>query len=428
MGVARRPIAHSHRAALRQHFQTADPKPTQAALRAWFTNQFGYQISQSIVSRSLGENFVNLDSTDVSESAYRLRSCQWPWLETLLTNWIEDVESRSGRLANEDIRRKARELWKQADESQGLVIPQFSVGWVMKFRRRHEMRLLSNSDQRQSEASPDTIFESTLIVNPDSNPDDAPEHALNFFPIHSNTREAIPCNFVPSTSETNIDFGFTDPPIPTFSPDHLIHLVQHNVFRALMANKSLILSASVVLQESPLPTPIEQFPTTLCGGLTVVHPLPGHPVPDTLYPTPLQMNCAHTGWINMFPFPRFRDNLIKKGIDFIPEEMCKDLFGDIFPNNAPPHGEDQHISQEFTLASSSLNGNADAIDFEDQDDFTAGRKCLITWDDPSQIESWEVTPGFLSNWGWAFEGCQDLIDASNRWRASRNEKLMNVFY
>lgn len=422
MGVTRKPVAHSHRAALRQHFQTADPKPTQAALRAWFTNQFGYKISQSIISRSLSESFANLDSTDVSESAYRLRSCQWPWLETLLTNWLEEEESRSGRVANDDIRRKARELWKQADESRGLKTPQFSVGWVMKFKRRHEMRLQSNSDQHQSETSSDVIFESSLI----GNPEEAPEHALDFFSIHSNTREAIPSNFISSTLETNIDFGCTDPPIPIFSADHLIHLVQHNVFRALMANKSLILSASVVLEESSLPTPIEQFPTKLCGGLTVVHPLPGYPVPDTLYPTPLQMSCAHTGWINMFPFPRFRDNLIKKGIDFIPEEMCKDLFGDIFPNN----NESAHSENvpEFTLASSFTAEGADVIEFEDQGDFTAGRKCLITWDDPSRIESWEVTPGFVRKWGWALEGCQDLIEASNRWRESRNEKLMNVFF
>jgi hypothetical protein len=32
-----------------------------------------------------------------------------------------------------------------------------------------------------------------------------------------------------------------------------------------------------------------------------------------------------------------------------------------------------------------------------------------------------VTPGFVRKWGWVLEGFQDLMLASNQWRAARGE-------
>jgi hypothetical protein len=137
------------------------------------------------------------------------------------------------------------------------------------------------------------------------------------------------------------------------------------------------------------------------------------------------MNRVHTSWIDMFPFPKFRDNLIKKGVEFVPEEMRQDLFGDIFPDFVTPIPGGNESALLSTLPPTpAISSASNDREFGNPDDYTAGRRCLITWGDPWKIESWEVTPGFLKSWGWALEGCDDLIQASNRWRALRNEELM----
>ncbi|TGO30784.1 hypothetical protein BPAE_0003g00690 [Botrytis paeoniae] len=423
MADSRTPISHSQRVALRRYYQTTTPKPTQSELRAWFQSRFGYSISQSIVSRSLSNSFSYLDVSIASDSEYRTRNCQWPWLETLLTDWLQEVETVFGRVTNKTIGQKAKELWDQSNESQGLAMPKFSHGWVIKFRRRYEMRLQPLLKQDHTILAPDHPSGGSSISPSYGSSAGIPNQTLISFPPQ---REASTTTSLENNTSlaTEINASAT----PRLSSDHFIHLVQHNSYRALMSNKDLIFASSLILKASPLTAPIKQFATKICGGLTVIHPLDGILMPDSLYPTELQMNCAHTGVINMFPFPKFRNNLIEKGANFVPEEMCRDLFGDIFPDyvTPTPDAHDCTLQMRDVLAAlpSIEENNSGIDDSEDQDDYTAGRKCMINWGDPWNVESWEVTPGFVKKWSWALEGCDDLIQASNKWRASRNERLI----
>lgn len=123
----------------------------------------------------------------------------------------------------------------------------------------------------------------------------------------------------------------------------------------------------------------------------------------------------------MFPVAKFRDNLIKRGTDFDLEDLFLDLWGDILPVSPEP-------TQGGTTKSSPLSSDLSEWlfdgynnDEDDEDGLTAGRSCLIIWGEPWKVESWEVTPGFVRKWGWVLEGCQDLILASNQWRAARGE-------
>lgn len=423
MADSRTPISHSHRVALRRYYQTTTPKPTQSELRAWFQSRFGYNISQSIVSRSLSNSFAYLDDSNASDSEFRTRNCQWPWLETLLTDWLQEVEAESGKVTHKAIGQKAKELWDQSEESQGLATPKFSHGWVVKFRRRYEMRLQHSLKRDHTILTPSHPSDGNPSSLPHGSSAGTPNQSLISF---SPQREASTTTTL--ASNTNPAIKINAPATPKISSDHFIHLVQHNSYRALMSNKDLIFASSLILKASPLTAPIKQFATKICGGLTVVHPLDGILMPDSLYPTELQMNCAHTGIINMFPFPRFRNNLIEKGVNFVPEEMCRDLFSDIFPDyvTPTPDTEDCTLQMRDVIAAlpSIEENNYGVDDSEDQDDYTAGRKCMINWGDPWNVESWEVTPGFVKKWSWALEGCDDLIRASNKWRASRNERLI----
>lgn len=51
---------------------------------------------------------------------------------------------------------------------------------------------------------------------------------------------------------------------------------------------------------------------------------------------------------------------------------------------------------------------------------------LIVWGEPYEIDSWEATPGFLKKWAWAVRDCHELLASTNRWRASRGEKPLNI--
>jgi hypothetical protein len=79
---------------------------------------------------------------------------------------------------------------------------------------------------------------------------------------------------------------------------------------------------------------------------------------------------------------------------------------------------------------------ADTIDEDDIcSDFIGGlyesnadsdTKGWIVWKDSWDISGWEVTEGFVKKWGWLLRGCQDIIEASNRWRAIRGEDPLVV--
>jgi hypothetical protein len=419
MGSSRTAIPHSHRMALRHYYQTTNPKPSHSALKIWFKFHFGHEISQSIVSRSLSNSFAHLDvfvPTRQVVPKFRMRSCQWPWIDLLLSDWLHEVEGLSGRVSNDVIKRKAREIWNDSDESQGSAMPKFSSGWVAKFRRRNEMRHRLLPDRHHALATPGHLTSSPSHTRSVQTLEQAPI----IFPPQSNaTTRTVP------TNSTSPDSEFSTSTTLTFSSDHLIHLIQHNVFRALISNKSLLRTATIFLKAPHPATFGNESATRLCGGLTVIRPLSDHNMPGSLYPTLLQMNCVHTSWIDMFPFPKFRNNLINKGVGFVPEEMCQDLFGDIFPDFLTPILGGNESALLSTLPSTpAISGASNNREFGNPDDYTAGRRCLITWGDPWKIESWEVTPGFLNSWGWALEGCDDLIQASNRWRALRNEELM----
>jgi hypothetical protein len=198
------------------------------------------------------------------------------------------------------------------------------------------------------------------------------------------------------------------------SLDHLLHLIHHNVYRALRTNKSL-LNDRTFLTKPPLQgVPI--FPSTvaICDGLTIIHPSLNHSLPQSLYPTSLQISQAHSSWINMFPFPRLRDNLIQYEDTFDSFELCYDLFGDLVSNYPTS-----------SLISSASDFPVPSLD-ADGDDIAARRNGLIVWGESWDVEGWEFTPGFVRKWGRLLSGCEKLIEVSNRWRATRGEDSLQV--
>ncbi|KAL6800414.1 hypothetical protein J3E68DRAFT_398235 [Trichoderma sp. SZMC 28012] len=191
--------------------------------------------------------------------------------------------------------------------------------------------------------------------------------------------------------------------------DHLLHLIHFNVLRGLSYNKKVIkpnafiectgsatAKLKLILPHIPEATSLAQIR-----------------LPESLAPTKLQMSCPHSNWIDVFPFPKMRDNLIRWENYFSHAEFLTDLLGNLISCMTAPPPKTTH----------SLLGNRAQGDDED---VPTDRRGLILWGEPFHKDSWEVTPGFLRKWSWAVDGCGELLESTNRWRRTRGETPLRM--
>ncbi|KAH7012334.1 hypothetical protein B0J12DRAFT_690563 [Macrophomina phaseolina] len=188
------------------------------------------------------------------------------------------------------------------------------------------------------------------------------------------------------------------------STDHLLHLIQYNVFRAFVSNKRTLNTLLTGWTDNP-PSP------TTC-------PISG-PYRDDTAVFPLNPNIP-LSLINLFPFPGVRDNLIRREGSFDHWELLQDLIGKLI--SATPAQKRRGTPLTITVSDPKAVGTVPLTAGRDEDEVTAGRKELIVWGEPYNMQSWEATPGFLTKWSWIVEGCDDLVESSNRWRLMRGEE------
>ncbi|EWZ43383.1 uncharacterized protein FOBCDRAFT_316413 [Fusarium oxysporum Fo47] len=192
--------------------------------------------------------------------------------------------------------------------------------------------------------------------------------------------------------------------------DALVHLIVHNVCRGFMENKAILKLVARFIDaayDPPLP------PDLAAGCGSVVLRTTYRTMPTSLLPTQLQMNSPHPSWIDMLPFPEIRDNLIRRQYTFDHKSFLSDLVGDsIYEIPSYDPGQEGLAPPPPPTPSPQtkrLNGHG-----------------LILWGEPYLKESWEATPQFLAKWAWVVEGCCDLVDASNGWRTTRGEYLLQT--
>ncbi|KAF4993481.1 hypothetical protein FGRMN_6487 [Fusarium graminum] len=116
---------------------------------------------------------------------------------------------------------------------------------------------------------------------------------------------------------------------------------------------------------------------------------PSLKLPEVLEPTKTQREVPHHPWLDIFPFPSFRDNIIQ--------------------------AVDAQVMDDCDLCKDIAQPNLDNVE----------RPSLIVWGDASLPHSWEASPRFLRKWGWLLKGCPEMLEATNKWRQSRGEKLLH---
>ncbi|KAI1282451.1 hypothetical protein F5Y07DRAFT_352595 [Xylaria sp. FL0933] len=169
-------------------------------------------------------------------------------------------------------------------------------------------------------------------------------------------------------------------------PSQLQIVIRINVLNAIARNALLIGFPIDSFCRDEFVSPFQQ------GG---PHPpgvlMPAPCCPDSLKPTHAQRTITHHPWIDLFPFPRFRDNMLfslESGL-FDEDELCVDLLG---------------------------------VESESPDE----RPGLLIWTDAWDTKGWEVSEAFLRKWGWLVRSCPELIQSTNYWRTKRGQKTLSV--
>lgn len=110
-------------------------------------------------------------------------------------------------------------------------------------------------------------------------------------------------------------------------------------------------------------------------------------IPSSLMPTKLQLTMRHHPWLDLFPLPRMRDNLLV-AINLLSPEEEQQLFEDVMESGGG--------KSEWTG--------------------------LVVWGEPWDPQNWEVSRPFLERWAWLLKGCPEIIESTNRWRSLRGER------
>jgi hypothetical protein len=161
--------------------------------------------------------------------------------------------------------------------------------------------------------------------------------------------------------------------------EHLCLLTRYNLSAALQRNADVLgVKAAYFTCEGLSPFTNEE-PIPRVANLQLDWPA-------NLNPTQLQRSIKHHPWIDVFPWPRLRDNMLQA---FEHPDLC----------------DEDEMCQEL-------------VEYGDLD----SKAFLVVWGDARDLRNWEVTPEFLSKWGWLLSGCQDFLYATNYWRAKRSEK------
>lgn len=205
--------------------------------------------------------------------------------------------------------------------------------------------------------------------------------------------------------------------------DYLLHLVHFNALRGLVRNKSVIAQRAPYFALLGEPgSPLVPYVEECYPGSAVLVPTSGDATTATstaLDPTQLQASISHAVWINLLPFPIWRNNLISWERSFNHAELVGDIIGNLIDlthffkphdgdNNKPPMG------CGMSLLPMSLDAHLN------------NRTGLILWGEPHIAENWEFTAGFLRKWGWTLKGCEYIVKSTNRWRLKQGEDSMRV--
>lgn len=216
--------------------------------------------------------------------------------------------------------------------------------------------------------------ESEIILEPKTDPATETRHLAD--PArHNQVVRMQPDLFIPAALDQRGSFVPMRNLYP-MSRDHLLPLVEYNVWRAALTNVLILGHLHLLGQQN-----------CRFGNCVPVFPNPyqGNTLPESLKPTALQRSTPYPDWIDLIPSPRMRDNAIRSQHLISNADLCADLMGGL-------------SGRQYDIGSA-----------------------IMVWSDPWEPHGWELSEGFTRRWWFLVEGCNDLFAATNRWRELRGD-------
>ena len=94
---------------------------------------------------------------------------------------------------------------------------------------------------------------------------------------------------------------------------------------------------------------------------------------------------AHHPWVDLFPIPNLRDNILR-GLEsgvIAEEKLCSDM-----------------------------------MRTENSEDAVAP---VVVWGEAWDVTCWEFSTAFFKEWGWLIQDCPEVLEATNVWRGKRGK-------
>ncbi|KAF4502757.1 alcohol dehydrogenase [Fusarium agapanthi] len=190
---------------------------------------------------------------------------------------------------------------------------------------------------------------------------------------------------IPDTCEAErlrnlIRQSLVDYSLQTPRPSNLHIIIRLNVLNAIADNATAIGFPKESLCRDEFISPFYQI-----GPIQI----PSPSCPTSLQPTPLQRSTAHHPWIDLLPFPNFRDNILRgmqKGL-FDDDELCGDLLG--------------------------VEGGG-----------VGEQPSLLVWTVAWDAKGWEVNAALLKKWGGLIKDCPEIMESTNYWRTKRGQPTL----
>ena len=171
-----------------------------------------------------------------------------------------------------------------------------------------------------------------------------------------------------------------------------------NVFKALSVNNSRLGFGDEWLHYESV------SPFSLQGPRSIEFEESLQKAPPNLRPTTIQNQVPHHPWIDLFPLPRMRENIISAQDMFDEDQLCCDL-----------------LTLDFGIEEECSNGT-NWSETARRNTSIEQRPILLIWGDPTDANMWEATEAFIHKWHWILEGCDEIIRSTNCWRGKRGEK------
>lgn len=120
-------------------------------------------------------------------------------------------------------------------------------------------------------------------------------------------------------------------------------------------------------------------------------PVSGQPsLPTDLHPTALQKAITHHSWLDLFPIPRMRDNILRV-------------------INSGAYDEDVLCD---TLCCDLLKFDSDT------------NAAFVVWGESWDAAGWEFGAEFFAKWGVLLQGCPEVLETTNYWRQKRGARRL----